>query len=54
MEMSDVSKKGVWKFNIVHWLKLNNYSKYLMCASTALQTSLEHTFFEQMHKRISL
>ena len=36
--MSDVSKKSVWKFNIVRWLKLNNYSKYLMCASTALQT----------------
>ena len=46
MEMPDVLKKGVWKFNIVHWLQLNNYSKYFMCASTALQTSLNHTFSE--------
>ena len=43
MEMQDVLKKDVWKLNIVHWLKLNNYSKCLMCASTALQTSLKHT-----------
>ena len=54
MEMSDVLKKGVWKFSIVHWLKLNNCSKCLMCASTALQTSLKHTLSEEMHKHISL
>ena len=49
MEMQNALKKGVWKFNIVNWLKLNNYSKCLMCTSTALQTSLKHTFSEDMH-----
>ena len=50
MEMPDVLKKGVWKFNIV----LNNYSKCLMSASTALQTSLKHSFSEEIRKHISL
>ena len=54
MEMPDVLIKGVWKFNIVRWLMLNNYSKCLMNASTALQTSLKDIFSEEMHKHISL
>ena len=53
MGMQDVLIKGVWKFNIAQRLKLNNHSKCLMCASSALQTSLKHTFSEEMHKRIS-
>ena len=48
MDTPDVLKKGVWKFNIVHWLQLNNYGKCFMCASTALQASLKHTFSEEM------
>ena len=51
--MPDVLEKGVWKFDIGLWLKLNNYSKCLMSASTALQTSLKHTFSEEIHKHIS-
>ena len=35
MEVPDVLEKGVWKFSIAHWFKLNNYSNCLMCASTA-------------------
>ena len=46
-------KKGVRKFNIAHLSIVNNYSKCLMCASTALQTSLEHIFFEKKHINIS-
>ena len=47
-------KKGVRKFNIAHLSIVNNYSKCLMCASTALQTNLEHIFFEKKtHKHIS-
>ena len=34
-------------------LILNNYSYGLLCASTALQTSLKHIFFEEMLKDIS-
>ena len=54
MEIQDVLNKDVWKLNIVRWLKLNNYSKCLMCASTAFQTSLKHTFSDEMYKHISL
>ena len=50
MEMQELLKKGVWKFNIA----LNNYSKCLMTASTALQTSLKHSFSEEIRKHISL
>ena len=53
LETPDVLKKGVWKFNIVLWLQLNSYSKCLMSASTALQTSLKHTFSEEICKHIS-
>ena len=53
MEMPDGLKKGVWKFNIVLWLKLNNYSKCLMSTSTAFRTSLKHTFSGEIHKRNS-
>ena len=53
MEMPDVLKYSVWKFNITNNLMLNNHSKYLMCASTALQTSLKHIFFEEMHKHMN-
>ena len=54
MELPDVLKKGVLKFNMVHRLKLNNYSKCLMSPSTALQTILKHTFSEEIHKHVSL
>ena len=54
MEMPDIFEKGVWKFNIVNWLKLNNYSKCLMSASTALQKNLQHTFSEGNYKNIFL
>ena len=50
MEMPELLKKGVWKFNIA----LNNYSKCLMTASTALQTSLKHSFSEEIRKHLSL
>ena len=35
------------------WLKLNNYSKCLVSASTALHTSLKHTFSGEIRKHIS-
>ena len=35
-------------------LMLNNYKKCLMCASTALQTSLKDIFFEEMHQHLSI
>ena len=54
MEMQDLLKKSVWKFNIALLLNLNNYSKCLTCASTALQTSLKHILSEEMHKLISV
>ena len=52
MDMPDVLKKDVWKVNIVlHvWLELNDHSKCLMSASTALQTNLKHLFSEDIHK----
>ena len=56
MDMPDVLKKDVWKVNIVlHvWLELNDHSKCLMSASTALQTNLKNLFSEDIHKHISL
>ena len=54
METQDVLKKGVWKFNIAHWLMLNNCSNCLLWASTSSLTSLRHIFFEEMDKRIFL
>ena len=45
MKMPNVLKISVWKFKIAHLIILNNYSKCLMCASTALQTSLKHIVF---------
>ena len=53
MEMPDVLRNGVWKFNIMRWFTLNNYSKCLISALTALKTSLKHTFSEEIHIHIS-
>ena len=52
MKMPNDLRKGVQKFNIAHSSIVNDYSKCLMCASTALQTSLEHIFFEKKHINI--
>ena len=40
-------KKSVSRYNIPHSLIVNNYSKCLMCAKTALQTRLKHLFLEK-------
>ena len=44
LEMPDVLKKGVRKFDIVLRLKLNNYSKCLISASTALIAAIDNFF----------
>ena len=54
MEMPDVLKKGVWKFDIMYWLKLSNYSNSLMDPSTAVQTKPQTHFSEEIHKHIPL